>query len=82
MPDCEYVSADEILAEIRRLVPPTEPGNVVLASSIPPALTPADIPLSALDVPMYQVDAVLRRTPALQLTREARTAASNKLETV
>jgi NADH-quinone oxidoreductase subunit G len=82
MPDCEYVSADEILAEIRRLVPSIEPGNVVLASSIPPALTPADIPLSALDVPMYQVDAVLRRTPALQLTREARTAASNKLETV
>jgi NADH-quinone oxidoreductase subunit G len=33
MPDCEYVSADEILAEIRRLVPSIEPGNVVLASA-------------------------------------------------
>ncbi len=31
---------------------------------------------------MYQVDAVLRRTPALQLTREARAAARNKLEAV
>ena len=82
VPDSEYASAEDVLEEIRGLVTPTEPNNVVLASSIPPALTPADIPLAALDVPMYQVDAVLRRTPALQLTREARTAASNKLETV
>jgi NADH-quinone oxidoreductase subunit G len=82
VPGCEYLSADEILAEVRGLVPPTEPDNVVLASSIPPALTPADIPLAALDVPMYQIDAVLRRTPALQLTREARTAAGQCPETV
>ncbi len=81
MPDCEYASADEILTEFRRLVSPVQPHNVVLASSIPPAPTSADIPLAALDVPMYQIDAVLRRTPALQLTREARTACGNRLET-
>ena len=81
MPGCEYASADEILAELRKLVPPVQPHNVVLASSIPPAPTSADIPLAALDVPMYRIDAVLRRTPALQLTREARTARGNRLET-
>ena len=81
MPGCEYASANEILTEFRKLVPPVQPHNVVLASSIPPAPTSADIPLAALDVPMYQIDAVLRRTPALQLTREARTACGNKLET-
>jgi NADH-quinone oxidoreductase subunit G len=73
MPDCEYASADEIRTEVRKRVPPVQPHNVVLASSIPPAPTSADIPLAELDVPMYQIDAVVRRTPALQLTREART---------
>ena len=81
MPDCEYASADEIVAELRKLVPAVQPHNVVLASSIPPAPISADIPLASLDIPMYQVDAILRRTPALQLTREARAACGNKLET-
>ncbi|MCL4792300.1 MAG: molybdopterin-dependent oxidoreductase, partial [Gammaproteobacteria bacterium] len=88
LPDCEYASAEEICTEVRSLVSVAEPHNVVLASSIPPAPTSADISLAALDVPMYQIDAVLRRTPALQLTREARTAAGtagagqHKYETV
>lgn len=76
--DCEYASAEEILNEVRELIPAAIPHNVVLASSIPPAPTSADIPLAELDVPMYQVDAILRRTPALQLTREARTACGAK----
>jgi NADH-quinone oxidoreductase subunit G len=78
LPDCEYASADEILTEVRQLVPSVQPHNVVLASSIPPAPTSADIPLATLDIPMYQIDAVLRRTPALQLTREARAVSGNK----
>jgi len=81
VPDCEYVSADEILTEFRSLVPPVQPHNVVLASSIPPAPTSADISIVALDIPMYQIDAVVRRTPALQLTREACAARASKLET-
>ena len=81
LPDCEYASADEIVTELRKLIPSVQPHNVVLASSIPPAPTSADIPLAALDIPMYQIDAVLRRTPALQLTREARAASGSKLET-
>lgn len=88
LPDCDYDSAEAICAEVRGLVPEATPHNVVLASSIPPAPTSADIPLAALDVPMYQIDAILRRTPALQLTREARATArtvesgQNSLETV
>lgn len=75
LPSCEYVSAEEVRNEVRELVPAAVPHNVVLASAIPPAPISADIQLTALDIPMYQIDAILRRTPALQLTREARSAA-------
>jgi hypothetical protein len=35
---------------------------------------------AAADVPMYQVDAVVRRAPALQRTREAQQAAAQRAE--
>jgi hypothetical protein len=34
----------------------------------------ASLPVAALDVPMYAIDAVLRRSPALQATAIARAA--------
>ena len=74
LPRFEYQSSEEVLAELqqvcegvgssayggRHLVPP--PGNGV-------RLAP---PMTVADVPMYQVDAVVRRAPSLQRTRDGR----------
>jgi len=74
LPRFEYQSSEEVLAELqqvcegvgssayggRHLVPP--PGNGV-------RLAP---PMTVADVPMYQVDAVVRRAPSLQHTRDGR----------
>jgi hypothetical protein len=51
------------------------------AAGLPTALpagalgTIASLPLAVLDVPMYAVDAILRRSPALQATTIARAGA-------
>jgi NADH-quinone oxidoreductase subunit G len=80
----EYQSSEEVLSEARKacegLVPAPYSGTHAVAPSGgggPGARagdgTPRGAPL--VDVPMYQVDAVVRRAPALQKTREGRTPA-------
>jgi NADH-quinone oxidoreductase subunit G len=68
----EYQSSEEVREEVRALC-----GGVVTTSyqgahEVKPAAGEARV----LDVPMYAVDAVLRRAPSLQRTREGKLAAA------
>lgn len=71
LPGCDYTTAAEVLADARRSIeaaPPVTPAEVVLT---PGPAAPAPAP-----VPMYGVDPLVRRAPALQRTAEARRAAA------
>jgi NADH-quinone oxidoreductase subunit G len=65
----EYQSSEEVRDELRR----------ICADGLPPAWTGSrrvspGTPANTVDVPMYQVDAVVRRAPSLQKTAEGRSA--------
>jgi len=66
----EYTSSEEVRDELQR----------ICAAGLPPAwagsrpVTAAAAAASTVDVPMYQVDAVVRRAPSLQRTAEGRSA--------
>ncbi|HTY51064.1 MAG TPA: NADH-quinone oxidoreductase subunit NuoG [Steroidobacteraceae bacterium] len=70
LPGFEYVSSEEVLDAVRREcvegLPAPYAGSHAAAVQAVPAAT--------VDVPMYQVDAVVRRAPSLQKTAEGRTA--------
>jgi NADH-quinone oxidoreductase subunit G len=75
LPGFDYQSSEEVLAEARRacgaLPPPGYRG--AHAVRLPESdARPEEVVVS--DVPMYQVDAVVRRATSLQRTREGRTA--------
>lgn len=72
LPGCEYASAEEVRAELAGLVNGARPDFSPVASAVPPAVGGQEPAMAELDLPMYQLDAVLRRSPALQLTPEAR----------
>jgi len=72
VPGFDYDSAEEVCAAVRDVSEAVKPDNTVAVSAIPPAATAVKILLSDLDVPMYGSDAIVRRAPALQMTREAR----------
>jgi len=66
----EYQSSDEVRNELR----------TICAEGLPPAwagsrsVTVTATAASTIDVPMYQIDAVVRRAPSLQRTVEGRSA--------
>jgi NADH-quinone oxidoreductase subunit G len=70
-PDFEYTSTEEVLEEVRAAVgePAAEAGyrggNAIAKPN------GADDPAGDVDVPIYEVDYVVRRASALQLTQEA-----------
>jgi len=69
--DFDYQSSEEVREELRALC-----GGVVAASyqgSHEPKVS--DVDARVIDVPMYSVDAVLRRAPSLQRTKEGKLAA-------
>ena len=70
LPQCEYLSA----ADIRDALA-DELGESASATHYTgrfrPSTAPADVDVAALDVPIYAVDAVVRRGPALQRTAAA-----------
>ncbi len=69
----EYQSSEEVRDELRRIcadgLPPAWRG----ARSVTATASTAGA-VSTVDVPMYQVDAVVRRAPSLQRTAEGRSA--------
>jgi NADH-quinone oxidoreductase subunit G len=71
-----YQSSEEVRDELQRLCATLEPRGYQgeHAVSAPDARGAAT---AVTDVPMYQLDALLRRAPSLQKTREGRAAAAN-----
>jgi NADH-quinone oxidoreductase subunit G len=74
LPAFDYVSSDQIADEVRRQV-----GEASVAAPKPVArILQSKLALAAPstlhDVPLYQVDAIVRRSPALQETSEAQRA--------
>ncbi len=66
----EYQTSEEVRDELRRIcaagLPPALSGSRAVSAAVSNA--------STVDVPMYQIDAVVRRAPSLQKTAEGRSA--------
>jgi len=78
LPRFEYQSSEEVLAELREACAGVVPAAYAGTHAVPPPVqgvrtTP---PVTVTDVPMYQVDALVRRAPSLQRTRDGRTSAA------
>jgi NADH-quinone oxidoreductase subunit G len=73
LPDCAYESTADIAREIVAVASAAlvgeEPPNLPDAPEPSPAVT-TSIDVAELDVPMYRIDALVRRAHALQLTRD------------
>jgi NADH-quinone oxidoreductase subunit G len=69
--DFEYQSSEEVREEVRALCGGVVPTSYQGSHEVKAGAADAKV----LDVPMYSVDAVLRRAPSLQRTREGKLAA-------
>ncbi|SVC93177.1 uncharacterized protein METZ01_LOCUS346031 [marine metagenome] len=74
MPECHYLASEEIRDELASVAGGMQSDNLLSAAASAGADTLAEIPAEDLDVPIYQVDAVVRRAASLQLTRDGRQA--------
>jgi NADH-quinone oxidoreductase subunit G len=74
LPRFEYQSSEEVLGELRRVCEGVGPGGYAGRHLVQPPGNGARLapPMTVVDVPMYQVDAVVRRAPSLQRTRDGR----------
>jgi NADH-quinone oxidoreductase subunit G len=73
----DYQSSTEVLAELRALCEQVAPRPYQGSHAVrPPAEGKSEESISLTDVPMYQTDALVRRAPSLQRTREGRAAAA------
>jgi NADH-quinone oxidoreductase subunit G len=68
----EYQSSEEVREELRRLCGDSATVAAPYRGKHSPGASKANG--GVLDLPMYQVDAIVRRAPSLQRTREGRTA--------
>jgi NADH-quinone oxidoreductase subunit G len=81
----DYQSSEEILKEVRQacdaLAPApyqgTHPVSALTRTGEGARAGDAASGSALIDVPMYQVDALVRRSPSLQKTREGRTPAAS-----
>jgi NADH-quinone oxidoreductase subunit G len=83
----EYQSSEDVREELRKACSlaadtgapgplsdiPLEPAPYRGSHEVPTAATPGG---ALIDLPMYQIDALVRRAPSLQKTREGRTPAA------
>ncbi len=67
----DYQTSEEVRDELRRICATGLPAAWLGSRSV---LAAASTNASTVDVPMYQVDAVVRRAPSLQRTAEGRSA--------
>jgi NADH-quinone oxidoreductase subunit G len=74
MPDCHYLASEEIRDELASVAGGMQSDNLLPAVASARADRLAEISAEDLDVPIYQVDAVVRRAGSLQLTRDGRQA--------
>ena len=71
----EYLSSDLIREELAGLCGPSTAYAAPAYAGAYPAVPGSAAPAAVIDVPMYQIDALVRRAPSLQKTREGRTPA-------
>jgi NADH-quinone oxidoreductase subunit G len=74
LPRFEYLSSEEVLAELRATCAQVAPAAYrgTHAVQLPGNGARLAPPVTVTDVPMYQVDALVRRAPSLQRTRDGR----------
>jgi NADH-quinone oxidoreductase subunit G len=68
----DYITSEDVRNELQSRVGESQPDTAFVAKRTLNGERPHGV---AADVPMYQIDAVVRRAPALQRTREAQQAA-------
>ncbi len=72
LPGFDYQSSEDVAREVRERCQELAPGGYHGSHVVGAAPAGAD-EAGLIDVPMYQVDALVRRAPSLQRTREGRT---------
>jgi NADH-quinone oxidoreductase subunit G len=77
LPGFDYVTSEDVRDELKGRVGEAKPDTAFVPRRMLNGQRPNG---AAADVPMYQVDAVVRRAPALQRTREAQQAAAQRAE--
>jgi NADH-quinone oxidoreductase subunit G len=77
LPQCDYQSADDVRDALRAIVGDAAPDNTYVGGW-EAALEPAEVALRDLDIPIYDVDAIVRRATALQRTRLAVASSSDE----
>ena len=71
-PNFDYVTSEDVLAEVHELLAAAKPDNSYAGTAALKKPNGEDAPSSEIDVPLYSIDGVVRRAKALQLTPEAR----------
>ncbi len=74
-PGFDYVSSEDVLAEARERIGDVVPDNTYKGDAAGAKLNGQDAPSREIDTPIYSVDGLVRRAPALQQTPAARRAA-------
>jgi NADH-quinone oxidoreductase subunit G len=72
----DYVSSEDVRDEIAQQLGSITPSNALPNTGIHALPNGADLPQAEIDVPLYSVDGLVRRSAALQLTPEAKRAAT------
>jgi NADH-quinone oxidoreductase subunit G len=73
-PGFEYVSSEDVLAELREQLGQVGPAKAYAGTTSIARPNGADAPSDDVDIPIYSIDPVVRRARALQLTEAARRA--------
>ena len=74
LPGFEYQTSEEVLAEVRARCAEVKPTGYQGTHAVVPT-SAGEEGAGLVDVPLYQSDALVRRAPSLQRTREGRTPA-------
>jgi NADH-quinone oxidoreductase subunit G len=73
-PGFEYVTSEEVLAELREQLGDVRPDNGYAGTAAIARPNGADAPADDVDISIYSIDPIVRRARALQLTEAARRA--------
>jgi len=80
-PGFEYVTSEEVLAELREQLGDPHPDNSYAGNAPVTCPDGADAPDGDIDIPLYSIDPVVRRARALQRTEAARRARGEGIDT-
>ena len=79
-PGFEYVSSEDVLAELREQLGDLQPDHGYAGTTAISRPGGTDHPGEVTDIPIYSIDPVVRRARALQLTEAARRARGEGVE--